>query len=87
MLCETERLTGHYIGDAQLYRDKDELRKLRETRDPIQNLRERLALSDEEWARLDAKAQRCRRRVSRVRQAGTDPDPSDALKHVYAEAQ
>ena len=41
--------TGHYIGDAQVYRDKDELRRLRETRDPIQNLRERLELSDEEW--------------------------------------
>ena len=26
LLCETERLTGHYIGDAQVYRDKDELR-------------------------------------------------------------
>ena len=36
LLCETERLTGHYIGDAQVYRDKDELRRLRETRDPIQ---------------------------------------------------
>jgi TPP-dependent pyruvate/acetoin dehydrogenase alpha subunit len=87
LLCETERLTGHYIGDAQLYRDKDELRKLRETRDPIQNLRERLALSDEEWTRLDAKAQRVVDASVQFAQAGTDPDPSDALKHVYAEGQ
>src|SRR5207244_4350333 len=57
LLCETERLTGHYIGDAQVYRDKEELRKLRETRDPIQNLRERLAVSEEEWMRLDVEAQ------------------------------
>ena len=28
LLCETERLTGHYIGDAQLYRDKNQLRTL-----------------------------------------------------------
>ena len=28
LLCETERLTGHYIGDAQVYRDKDELKRL-----------------------------------------------------------
>jgi TPP-dependent pyruvate/acetoin dehydrogenase alpha subunit len=87
LLCETERLTGHYIGDAQLYRDKDELRKLRETRDPIQNLRERLALSDEEWTRLDVKAQRVVETSVEFAQAGTDPDPSDALKHVYAEGQ
>ena len=87
LLCETERLTGHYIGDAQVYRDKDELRRLRETRDPIQNLRERLALSDEEWTRLDAKAQRVVDASVEFAQAGTDPDPSDALKHVYAEGQ
>jgi len=87
LLCETERLTGHYIGDAQLYRDKDELRKLRETRDPIQNLRERLALSGEEWTRLDAEAQRVVDASVEFAQAGTDPDPSDALKYVYAEGQ
>ena len=58
LLCETERLTGHYIGDAQVYRDKEELRRLRETRDPIANLRERLELSDEDWNRLDADAHR-----------------------------
>jgi acetoin:2,6-dichlorophenolindophenol oxidoreductase subunit alpha len=85
LLCETERLTGHYIGDPQVYRDKDELRKLRETRDPIQNLGERLALSEEEWARLDAEAQSVVDASVEFAQAGTDPDPSDALKHVYAE--
>jgi len=85
LLCETERLTGHYIGDAQLYRDQDELRRLRETRDPIQNLREQLVLSDEEWSELDAKAQRVVDASVEFAQAGTDPDPSDALEHVYAE--
>ena len=87
LLCETERLTGHYIGDAELYRDQDELRRLRETRDPIQNLREQLVLSDEEWSGLDAKAQRVVDASVEFAQAGTDPDPSDALKYVYAEGQ
>ena len=85
LLCETERLTGHYIGDAQVYRDKEELRKLRETRDPIQNLREQLALSEEEWARLDADAHRVVDASVEFAQAGTDPSPSDALHYVYAE--
>jgi TPP-dependent pyruvate/acetoin dehydrogenase alpha subunit len=87
LLCETERLTGHYIGDPQVYRDKDELRRLRETRDPIENLRERLSVSEEEWARLDADAQSVVDASVEFAQAGTDPDPSDALKHVYAEGQ
>jgi TPP-dependent pyruvate/acetoin dehydrogenase alpha subunit len=84
LLCETERLTGHYIGDAQLYRDKDHLRELQETRDPIQNLSDRLELSDEEWARLDGEAQRVVDAALEFAQAGTDPTPSDALKYVYA---
>jgi TPP-dependent pyruvate/acetoin dehydrogenase alpha subunit len=85
LLCETERLTGHYIGDAQVYRDKEELQKLRETRDPIQNLREWLAVSQEEWTRLDAEARSVVDASVEFAKAGTDPSPSDALKYVYAE--
>jgi pyruvate dehydrogenase E1 component alpha subunit len=84
LLCETERLSGHYIGDPQVYRDLDELRKLQETRDPIENLRAQLALSEEEWARLDGEAHRIVEASLEFALAGTDPEPSDALKHVYA---
>ena len=52
----TYRLTGHYIGDPQVYRDKDELARLRETEDPVTKLRERLGLSDEEFEQLDREA-------------------------------
>jgi pyruvate dehydrogenase E1 component alpha subunit len=85
MLCETERLTGHYIGDPQVYRDKEELRRLRETRDPVRNLRERLEVSDEEWDRLDAEAHQVVDAAVEFAKAGTDPEPADALKNVYAE--
>jgi TPP-dependent pyruvate/acetoin dehydrogenase alpha subunit len=85
MLCETERLSGHYIGDPQVYRDKDELRKLQETRDPIEKLRARLAVGEEEWAELDAEAQSVVDAAVEFALAGTDPEPSDALKYVYAE--
>jgi TPP-dependent pyruvate/acetoin dehydrogenase alpha subunit len=85
LVCETERLTGHYIGDPQVYRDKEELKKLQETRDPIRNLRARLDLSEEEWGALNAQAQRVVDTAVEFAQAGTDPSPSDALKYVYAE--
>jgi TPP-dependent pyruvate/acetoin dehydrogenase alpha subunit len=85
LLCETERLTGHYIGDPQVYRDKEELKRLQETRDPIENLRVRLALSEEEWGALDAEAQRVVDASVEFALTGTDPSPSDALKYVYAE--
>jgi acetoin:2,6-dichlorophenolindophenol oxidoreductase subunit alpha len=85
LLCETERLTGHYIGDAQVYRDKDELKRLRQTRDPITNLRERLDLSDKDWDRLDAEAQQVADDAVEFAKSGTDPAPADALEHIYAE--
>jgi pyruvate dehydrogenase E1 component alpha subunit len=85
LVCDTERLTGHYIGDAQVYRDKEELKTLRKTRDPIQNLRKRLAVSDEEWSRLDAEAHRIVDASVEFALAGTDPAPADALKYVYAD--
>ena len=84
LVCETERLSGHYIGDAQLYRDKARLRELQETRDPIQLLRDRLELSDDEWGRLEDEAQGVVDASLEFALAGTDPSPSDALKYVYA---
>ena len=84
LLCETERLTGHYIGDPQVYRDKNKLEELRETRDPIENLRRQLELSDEEWSELDERARGVVDASVAFAEAGTDPEPEDALKHVYA---
>jgi acetoin:2,6-dichlorophenolindophenol oxidoreductase subunit alpha len=84
LLCETERLAGHYMGDAQVYRDKAELRRLKKTRDPITLLRKRLQLADEEWATLEAEAQRVVDEALAFALAASDPEPSDALKYVYA---
>ena len=87
LLCETERLTGHYIGDAQVYRDKEELRRLRETRDPVRNLRERLEVGDEEWERMDGEAHRIVDEAVAFAKAGTDPNPEDALLNIYSETE
>jgi acetoin:2,6-dichlorophenolindophenol oxidoreductase subunit alpha len=84
LLCETERLTGHYVGDAQVYRDKEELRTLRETRDPVRDLRERLELNEQEWERMDGEARQAAAEAVAFAKAGTDPKPEDALLNVYA---
>ena len=87
LLCETERLTGHYVGDAQVYRDKEELRRLRATRDPVRNLRERLEPSDQEWERMDDEAHKVVAEAVAFAKAGTDPKPEDALLNIYAEPE
>jgi pyruvate dehydrogenase E1 component alpha subunit len=84
LLAETFRLTGHYVGDPQVYRPKEEVRELRQTQDPITKLREKLELSDEEWSELDAEATRLAKESVEFAKQGTDPKPEDALKNVYA---
>ena len=80
----TYRLTGHYVGDPQVYRDKDELRHERETKDPTELLRARLELSDDELGAIDAEVTAEVEAAVEFAKAGTDPDPQDALKYVYA---
>jgi TPP-dependent pyruvate/acetoin dehydrogenase alpha subunit len=80
----TYRLTGHYVGDPQVYRDKEELARLRETEDPLTKLRDRLELSDEEYEQLDREAHELVEASVEFAKAGTDPKPEDALKNVYA---
>jgi len=81
---ETERLVGHYIGDPQVYRDKEELHRLQETRDPVTLLREKLGISDEEFEADDQEVQEIVEASVEFAKAGTDPKPEDALKNIYA---
>jgi pyruvate dehydrogenase E1 component alpha subunit len=81
---ETYRLTGHYIGDPQVYRPKDELKQLRETQDPITKLRTRLGLSDGDVDEIDREVTELVEASVEFAKNGTDPKPEDALKNVYA---
>jgi TPP-dependent pyruvate/acetoin dehydrogenase alpha subunit len=82
--CETQRLVGHYIGDPQVYRDKEALRELQETSDPIELLKEKLALSEAEFEAVDREVQELVDSSVEFARNGTDPKPEDALKNVYA---
>jgi pyruvate dehydrogenase E1 component alpha subunit len=83
-LCETHRLRGHYIGDPQVYRSKDEIEEARQRHDPLDRTRPQLGLSDEELERMEAEVQEIVERAVEFARNGTDPDPEDALKNVYA---
>jgi pyruvate dehydrogenase E1 component alpha subunit len=81
---ETYRLSGHYIGDPQVYRSKEEQQEAREHHDPISGLRQRLDLSDDEYEELDAGVQEIVDASVEFAKNGTDPKPDDALENVYA---
>ena len=84
LVCETYRLTGHYVGDPQVYRPKDEQRELRETQDPITKLRDRLELTDDDFDEVDREVVELVDASVEFAKNGTDPKPEDALKNVYA---
>jgi TPP-dependent pyruvate/acetoin dehydrogenase alpha subunit len=84
LLANTHRLVGHYVGDPQIYREKDEFHEALETQDPIQKLRERSGISDEEYEALDREAHELVEAAVVFAKNGTDPKPEDALRNVYA---
>jgi acetoin:2,6-dichlorophenolindophenol oxidoreductase subunit alpha len=80
----TYRLVGHYIGDPQVYREKSEIEELRETKDPIELLRGRLGIGDEDFEALNHEIEAIVEASVEFAKAGTDPKPEAALKYVYA---
>ena len=84
LLAETFRLVGHYVGDPQVYRPKGEQQELRETQDPLEKLRPRLGLSDDELAAIDAEVVRMVEGAVEFARNATEHKPEDALDNVYA---
>jgi TPP-dependent pyruvate/acetoin dehydrogenase alpha subunit len=84
LLCETYRLVGHYVGDPQVYRLKEEVKELRETQDPLDRVRAKLDLSEDEDAVVEREVEELVEGSVEFAKAGTDPRPEDALKNIYA---
>ncbi|MCC6223615.1 MAG: thiamine pyrophosphate-dependent dehydrogenase E1 component subunit alpha [Thermoleophilia bacterium] len=84
LLASTYRLTGHYVGDPQVYRSKEELREARETQDPLAKLRAKLELVDADWEGLEREVAELVQASAEFARHGTDHRPEDALENVYA---
>src|SRR2546423_4511477 len=84
LAVETHRLVGHYVGDPQVYRSKEEFAETRETQDPLDHLRAKLELTDDEVEEIDREIQEIVEASVEFAKNGTDPKPEDALKNVYA---
>lgn len=85
---KTDRYFGHFQGDPEVYRPKDEVATLRRN-DPIDRLRNYLketgTCTDEEIAALAAEAQRRVDEAFTFARESRYPDPAEALLHVFAE--
>lgn len=83
----TDRLMGHFQGDAEVYRTKDEVAELRK-RDAIPELARRLRSQGLLTAGDEAAAaERARARVTEAfdfARRSADPMPDEALRHVFS---
>ena len=84
LVANTYRLTGHYVGDPQVYRAREEIREARQEHDPLPALRGRLEVSDADWAELEQEAVDIVEASVEFALTGTDPQPEDAMKNIYA---
>jgi TPP-dependent pyruvate/acetoin dehydrogenase alpha subunit len=83
--CMTFRMAGHYVGDSQQYRSKEELAEIRE-KCPIERLKRDLIERGISLEELDAVAESTKKEVQgaveRAR-AAPRPDPATVLEFVY----
>jgi pyruvate dehydrogenase E1 component alpha subunit len=84
--CMTYRMAGHFVGDAQHYRSKEELAAMRE-KDPIERLKKHLVANGVPAPQLDAVGESAKEEVLRAverARAARQPDPSGVGDYVYS---
>jgi pyruvate dehydrogenase E1 component alpha subunit len=84
--CMTYRMAGHYVGDAQQYRSKEEMAAMLE-KCPIERLKRHLIAAGVDSAELDALQDGATREVqgaSERARAAARPDPATVLDYVYS---
>ncbi len=87
IVAETLRLSGHYVGDAEVYRPKGEAKAARDF-DPIPKFRAELLsrkVPEADIKAVEAEVEETMERAVEAALAAPAPPVEDAMKHVYAE--
>ena len=87
MECKVNRYYGHFEGDAQTYRGPDEVQKLRETRDCIDNFARRVSeaglVDTAALEEIDREAVALVEQAVVTAKAAPKPGPADLTTDVY----
>lgn len=87
IVAETLRLSGHYVGDAEVYRPKGEAKAAR-AHDPIPLYREELLarkIAEADVKAVEAEVEETMEQAVQFALNSAVPPAEDAMKHVYAE--
>jgi pyruvate dehydrogenase E1 component alpha subunit len=87
---KTYRYRGHSMSDPAKYRPKDESKQVRETRDPIDHLRnyglEKGLFTEDDLKAIDKEVKEVVADAADFAQTSPEPDPSELMKHIYVDA-
>jgi pyruvate dehydrogenase E1 component alpha subunit len=87
--CKTYRHKGHFQGDPDIYRDKEEVKKWINERDPIRNYREFLVeskiCSEKDLEAIDQEVEAEITDAIRFAEESPFPAPEETLEDVYFE--
>jgi pyruvate dehydrogenase E1 component alpha subunit len=86
----TYRYRGHSMSDPAKYRAREEVQKMRDEHDPIEQVRHRLEekgwASEDSLKDVDKDIRRIVNEAAEFAQADPEPDPSELWTNIYAEA-
>jgi pyruvate dehydrogenase E1 component alpha subunit len=86
----TYRYRGHSMSDPAKYRTKDEVQKMREEHDPIEQVKRRLIseghFGEDELKQIDAEIRAVVTDAAEFAQSDPEPDPSELWTDVYRTA-
>ncbi|HEX8165697.1 MAG TPA: pyruvate dehydrogenase (acetyl-transferring) E1 component subunit alpha [Beijerinckiaceae bacterium] len=88
---QTYRYRGHSMSDPAKYRTKDEVTRMREEHDPIEQVRRRLldqwGLSEHELKKIDGKVREIVNEAAEFATHDPEPDPSELWTDILVEAR
>ena len=86
----TYRYRGHSMSDPAKYRAKEEVQKMREEHDPIEQVKARLIgngmASEEELKKIDAEIRAVVTEAAEFAQSDREPDPQELWTDIYVNA-
>ena len=86
----TYRYRGHSMSDPAKYRAKEEVQKMRDERDPIEQVKARIIkdkiASEEELKKIDSEIRSIVTEAAEFAQADPEPDPSELYTDIYKTA-
>jgi pyruvate dehydrogenase E1 component alpha subunit len=87
--CKTYRYFGHYVGDPLTYRTKEEVDKVRDTRDPIAAFEKRVVskgmVKEDALRAVDDQVAKAIAEAVKFAEASPAPESADLLTDVYVD--